>query len=179
VFYSGIGSRETPKEIQQQMVSIGKFLVRKGYVLRSGGASGADSAFEKGCDLVDGKKEIYLPWKKYNRNTSPLHFDIEPMLSLKNRAFEIAEQYHPIWADLKDAVKRLHARNVFQVLGLDLKTPCEFVICWTKIPWAPGVNAGGTSQALRIAQDKGIKIVNLLTDDPINFLKGVFDENHS
>jgi len=33
-----------------------------GYTLRSGGANGADTAFEEGCC----RKELYLPWPGFN-----------------------------------------------------------------------------------------------------------------
>jgi hypothetical protein len=65
------------------------------------------------------------------------------------------------------------ARNCYQMLGLDLKTPVEFVICWTP----QGKGAGGTGQALRIARDLKIPIydLGLLTDisniDILNLLR--------
>jgi len=48
-FYTGIGSRKTPYQVQQQMQRIAQFLAKKGYTLRSGSANGADSAFEEGA----------------------------------------------------------------------------------------------------------------------------------
>jgi predicted Rossmann fold nucleotide-binding protein DprA/Smf involved in DNA uptake len=47
-YYAGIGSRETPKEICNKMTEIASLLEKQDFVLRSGGANGADSAFEKG-----------------------------------------------------------------------------------------------------------------------------------
>lgn len=41
-----VGSRETPSDILEKMTSIGKYLSDKGYTLQSGGAIGADMAFE-------------------------------------------------------------------------------------------------------------------------------------
>ena len=52
--YAGIGSRETPKEILKEMTKIGQELESKGYTLRSGGAIGADKAFE-GANQNNGK----------------------------------------------------------------------------------------------------------------------------
>ena len=48
-YYAGIGSRNTPKEVLDVFESIGKYLALQGFVLRSGGADGADRAFERGC----------------------------------------------------------------------------------------------------------------------------------
>lgn len=50
--------------------------------------------------------------------------------------------------------RKLQARNSHQVLGLDLETPSEFIVCWTK----NGKSSGGTGQAIRIALDYGIPI---------------------
>ena len=45
LFYTGVGSRKTPKDILDFMVLCGKRLADLNYVGRSGGADGADSAF--------------------------------------------------------------------------------------------------------------------------------------
>ncbi len=60
--YAGIGSRETPAEILMYMTRIASFLESKGYTLFSGGASGADTAFEIGVSN-SGNKKIFLPWE--------------------------------------------------------------------------------------------------------------------
>jgi predicted Rossmann fold nucleotide-binding protein DprA/Smf involved in DNA uptake len=47
-YYAGIGSRETPKDICDIMTQLAIKLANNGWVLRSGGAKGADrSRFEK------------------------------------------------------------------------------------------------------------------------------------
>ena len=55
--YAGIGSRRTPPELLDEMEVLGRQLAIADYVLRSGGAKGADSAFERCCDAVKGVKE--------------------------------------------------------------------------------------------------------------------------
>ena len=145
--YSGIGSRKTPEDILMKFDRIGKILANKGFTLRSGGADGADSAFEVGCDKANGKKEIFLPWKGFNGNTSLLFDPPE-------EAFVMTGKIHPGWHHLKQGARRLHARNCQQVLGINLDNPVQFVICYTKL------DGGGTLQALRIAQQKKIPIYN-------------------
>jgi hypothetical protein len=120
----------------------------KGYILRSGGAEGADSFFEE-FSLPE-QREIYLPWRNFNNNNSDLY---TPM----DAAYKIAEKYHPGWLRLSFGAKKLMARNVHQVLGQDLKTPCQFIICWTK----DGKASGGTGQAIRIATSMDIPVYNL------------------
>lgn len=168
-YYAGIGSRSTPAAELEKMVIIGKLLAERGFILRSGGANGADTAFETGCDQGRGAKEIYLPWKKFNDNQSPLYYDVDPMKSMRKESYDLAAKYHPVWSVLGGPIKLLMGRNGFQVLGKDLQTPCEFVICWTPVAFAPDVNGGGTFQALKIAAERKIPILNLLTDNPKDF----------
>jgi hypothetical protein len=128
-------------------------LAKAGWVLRSGAAPGADSAFEKGCDSVGGAKEVFVPWPGFEgRQQVAL---AEPSAA----AYEIAASHHPAWARLKPGVQKLHARNVHQILGANLEQPemARFVLCWTK--GARG--SGGTGQALRIARSRGIEIFDL------------------
>ena len=60
MYYTGIGARNTPDKVLDLFMNIAKYLATKDFTLRSGAANGADSAFEKGCDISNGSKEIYL-----------------------------------------------------------------------------------------------------------------------
>ena len=151
-FYAGIGSRETPEAICRFMAQAATHLAGLGYTLRSGGADGADKAFESGVP-EQSPKEIFLPWRGFNGNPSPL-FDYT---GNERKLFAIAAEHHPAWTRLEPAVKRLHARNVCQMLGYDGQTPVEFVICWTP----KGKGGGGTGQAIRIAISYGVPVYDL------------------
>jgi hypothetical protein len=157
-YYAGIGSRETPHVVQSTMHKIAAYLWSQGWTLRSGGARGADSAFESGCgsDL----KDIYLPWKRFENNTSPLY-------TLTPEAFEMAAKYHPTWDRLGDAARKFMARNCYQVLGQTLDVPSKMIICWTR----DGQASGGTGQALRIAADYDIPIFNLYHSHTLPMLR--------
>lgn len=159
LYYAGIGSRKTPKRICQLMIRIAIRLNKRGYTLRSGGADGADAAFEIGAA---GKAMIFLPWKEFNGNQSQL-FDVG------DDALEIASKFHPKWGRCSVAARKLHGRNVYQVLGQDLKTPADFVVCWTK----DGGPTGGTGQAIRIAAAHGVPIFNLFNPDALALLGNV------
>jgi hypothetical protein len=154
MIYTGIGSRDTPTHILSRMTAIARQLSEQGWILRSGGADGADSAFEKGALSVGGQTEIFLPWKGFNGNNS-LHW--EP----PDEAYIIASGLHPVWDKLKDTVKRLHARNCQQVLGPNLDTPSHLVIAYTK----NGENVGGTATAIKLAAKHSITIVNMGSPD--------------
>ena len=166
IYYAGIGSRQTPPEILDCMRVIGYVLAKSGLVLRSGAAEGADAAFEKGCDAAGGKKEIYLPWNAFNGKI----IDGTSILPFTKEAMELASHIHPAWANLSEGGKRLHSRNCHQVLGKDvlsLTALSRFVICWT-------AGTGGTEQALRLARQYGVPIINLYKIKTESILLSVF-----
>lgn len=150
-YYTGVGSRETPAEVLFNMRYLAKELALMGYTLRSGGAKGSDSAFEEGCDAVSGSKEIYLPVPKFNGSDSKLLPSME--------AYRMAAQIHPAWSRCTSFARKAHARNIHQVLGEDLKTPSEFLICWTR----GGVATGGTATAINLAVQNNIPVFNLFS----------------
>lgn len=166
--YAGIGSRKTPDDVLKNMKILGTILggsdtIPKSYTLRSGGAAGADTAFEIGCDASNGAKEIYLPWSGFNGKKSQ-YIGASPM------AFNMTERFHPNWHALSPAAKKLMARNVYQVLGHDLKTPADFIVCWTP----NGTITGGTGQALRMAKFFKIPVFNLANEtleDVLHYVK--------
>lgn len=157
-YYAGVGSRETPQDVLKTMWKIGNYLATKGHILRSGGAKGADTAFENGCDSVGGSKEIFYA----NNNKGTL------MLA---EAIPIAEQIvssvHPAWDRCNVYVRKLHTRNVAQVMGADLKHPVDFLVCWTK----NGKKIGGTSTAISIAEMNNIPVFNLYFESDLQKLR--------
>jgi hypothetical protein len=154
-FYTGIGSRATPPVVCTLMSALAGSLEHNGYTLRSGGAEGADLAFERGVEAPT-KAEIYLPWKGFNGNKSKLSIDRMPD-RIVMKAKEIAAAHHPAWHRCSDAARKFHTRNVMQMLGAELHLPSKFVVCWTK----SGKAEGGTGLALRIAETHSIPIYNL------------------
>ena len=161
MIYCGIGSRQTPQHILGIMTKIGESFAQKGLLLRSGGAIGADTAFERGCDVVKGKKEIF-----YATNNKGIIVSEEIM----QQALVLAGQVHPAWHRCSDYVKRLHARNGMQILGRELNKPVDFVVCWTK----DGGPTGGTGQAIRLAMSRDIKIYNLYFDSHLQELRELY-----
>lgn len=160
LFYAGVGSTTTPNDICNLMTFIGKILMIGGYTLNSGAADGADSAFEKGV-LREDRKQIFLPYKGFNGSESELYLDNLPE-DLVKVANDLVFKYHPNpYALMRKGGFGMKAmkRNSFQVLGLDLSTPVDFVVCWT----SNGLAKGGTGHAIRIATDRGIPVYNLYT----------------
>jgi hypothetical protein len=145
--YAGIGSRETPKEVQVTMTEIASRLSLLGYTLYSGGADGADHAFELGAS----QKIIFLPWNGFNGRKEDGNEYVVPPQNL-----DLVRRFHPNPSNLSSGGLSLMSRNSYQILGPDLQSPVDFVLCWTK----DGKMVGGTSQALRIAKSKNIPIFN-------------------
>ena len=161
-YYTGIGSRETPANIFSIMTQLAHVLDKQGYVLRSGGAEGADSAFEAGST----NKEIYLPWKGFNNNTSNLYM-VNP------EAFTLAKEFHPAWHRLSAGGRKLMARNMHQVTGKDLQTFSNFVICYTP----NGALTGGTAQAIKYAKSLEIEVINLGNKEDLLRIQDYIKEN--
>ncbi len=159
--YAGVGSRSTPKHIIELFVEFAHYAAEKQWTLYSGAAAGADQAFEKGCDLGNGSKQIFLPWPRFCNNRSQL-IEIDP------RAFTIVQSLHPVYNDLSVGARKLVARDVLQVLGYDLFTPVDFVLCYT----ADGCESveeynkdtGGTGIAISVASKFRIPVFNVGRD---------------
>lgn len=163
MIYTGIGSRETPYEITKVMFTIAHELATHDWTLRSGHAEGADQAFERGAKQAKGAMEIYLPWDgfegaraNHGKNTTQEYW-VPSELPMYEEAEQIAAMFHPRWDLCKQGARKLHTRNVYQVVGRSLEEKSDLVICWTK----DGKGGGGTGQALRIAEYLEIPIFDL------------------
>lgn len=161
-FYTGVGSRETPHRVCEIMQRFARMMANRGWVLRSGHADGADMAFERGCDQSFGEKEIYIPWFRFNGSSSRLHHI--PGWAYEQAAEIIGER----WRWLKAPVKKLHARNVLQVVGLKEEDPVsEFLVCWTP----GGAAVGGTATAIFLAHKMDIEVINLYHEEAMDALR--------
>lgn len=160
--YTGIGSRETPPEICQVMTKLAAKLEQDNYILRSGGADGADAAFEAG--VHDNKnKEIFLPWQNFNNNKSPLYnYRKEQLDKCRELLSKVCTAEH--LNKMSQGAYKLHMRNCMQVLGINLDTPTNFIVCWTK----DGKATGGTATAIKLAELYNIKVYNLYNRDILN-----------
>lgn len=156
---AGIGARATPSHLAAEMSFIGLWCRENGHWVRSGHAEGADWFFERGAleNCI-----AYLPWAGFNDDpekhgsmaASPAH---RRVIKPNCHTLKITKQYHPAYDSLSYGVLCLMCRNVCQVLGENLDSPVNAVVCWTK----DGKDSGGTGQAIRIAQDRGIPIINM------------------
>ena len=144
--YAGIGSRETPDNILLLMTKISSTLEDMGYILRSGGATGADTAFESGIVIPNNKDIIY-----------PHEATLE--------GIDLASKLHPAWDRCDNDARMKHGRNSMIILGRDLLQPVNFVICWTE----DAKLKGGAAMGIRIANLYKIPVFNLA--DPTTIKK--------
>lgn len=152
-YYAGIGARKTPDNICNIFEMLSGVLCELGWVLRTGEAVGADSAFLRGVNNQL-YKEIYSPCEQY----------------CNEQSYRLAAKFHPRWDFLTTPQKRLISRNGHQILGKDLKSPVDFIVCWTE----SGRVIGGTGQSLRIAESYNIPVFNF-GNDPIKKMIDLID----
>ncbi len=156
--YAGVGARATPPETLAAMTTMSDWLAKRGWHLHSGGAQGADTAFAKGADAS--ARTVFVPWQGFNKQEGDEF--VVPSPDVLDRAKEIAASLHPAWDKCKDSDRLLHARNAAIVLGPNLDTPVDALMCWTE----DGKTVGGTGMAIRIAEKFDVPVFNLATQHP-------------
>lgn len=162
LIYTGVGARKTPDEILNLMAKAAEKLAGLGWKLRSGGADGADKAFENGARHAKGEFFSYRP-----RHSTPA-------------AEKLAGSLHPAWNKCSGYVRKLHGRNAFQVLGPNLDMPSAMLICWTPDGCinheSRSIKTGGTGTAISIASKNNVPVFNLARKDHrarvIKFING-------
>ena len=122
----------------------------------------AQKAYSKAVDLGLAKEsqfEVYVA-DQYNirRSTLPRkHLAIVRNKDLISETERIASEVHPAWDRCNEWARGMHSRNCHQILGYDLQSPVDAVICWTP----DGKIQGGTATAIRISMKYDIPVFNL------------------
>ncbi len=157
--YACVGSRDTDPRALRWMTKLASRLEARGMILQSGGADGADLAFETGVADPE-MKRVFLPRRGFNGSTSP-------RWQIPRDAFMVAARNHPVWDRLPPSHQKMHARNAQQVLGENLGRPVRFVVCWTADAAygrtiITNSKTGGTGTAIRIAAEYEIPVINTM-----------------
>ena len=131
-------------------------LEKFGYTLNSGGAKGADAAFEYGVK-------------------QPAHKNIFHPEDATETTRAIARELHPAHERLHGHALDLYARNTNQIFGRNLDKTVDFVVCYTKDGCEShetrSRESGGTGQAIEMATRKGAKVFNMKNPDCFDRLK--------
>lgn len=173
-YYTGIGSRQTPTDVLDLMHDVAYSLAKDEWILRSGAAGGADTAFENGAkqyvwDTTESVSalptlgQIYIPWQGFVKDIKEDYKDwykVLDRMSKKSEAYELASKTHPAWDKCSVGAKALHARNTFQILGPTLNKPSSFLICWAQVDKHGNIK-GGTRLAWDIAGKYNVPRFNL------------------
>ena len=148
---TGIGSRKINKNIEKQLLFIVKILNLLDIKVRTGDAIGSDACFRKAKN-----KEVFTA----NDATE--------------RSMRIASQIHQNWNACDEYSRKLHGRNIFQVLGINMEHPSDFLVCWTK----DGISKGGSRTAIELAKQNCIPVFNIAKKNDIfnlfKFLKDIY-----
>ena len=178
VAYAGVGSRATPQEVLAGMSDVAQVLGDAGFALSTGGADGADKAFETGALRTDAPVTVHTPWPGYNgyRPGRDPESDIDVVHpragdAVRGLSFlHLARKHHPAWDRCRRGARALFLRNVSILAGaLDDDgnlLPVRAVIAWNPNGSAHGREAGGTGHTLRVATELGIPVVNLSERTP-------------
>ncbi len=162
-YYAGIGSRETPRDVLDQMKALAFDIASKeSFILRSGGARGADTAFQSGAEATktDDVAEIFR-WQDAVEDY-PSRVMAQQVINLLNS--ENGESL-PALSAMRPRVAGLLARNMMIMAGKNVSLNVAFVVAWTP----NGEMTGGTRYALKFAEMFGIPVYNygVMTDGEI------------
>ena len=176
--YAGIGSRRTPDAVLAAMADLAEALGGAGCVLSTGGADGADRAFETGALRTDAPVTVHAPWSGYNGyrpgREPESDIDVRVPLATDNVRGEpyadLARRHHPAWERCGRGARALFARNVAILAGAlggdGVPLPVLAVVAHTPNGLSAGRDAGGTGHTLRVAAELGIPAVNVSPRTP-------------
>ncbi len=160
--YTGVGSRNISTAERELILGVAAYLSERGYTCRSGKAAGADEAFAIGAVGAGYHRLVnYVPWKGfrnlemggdfYDRLLDDFNYDM---------CYTLAEKIHPAWHRCSPAARRLHARNILQVLGDDCSTPSLFLLACSDEDLLGDVK-GGTRTAWMCAKEHNVPVFNI------------------
>lgn len=162
---TGIGTRKVPRakdgavdtRLLRLIQEIGRASGPGNWTLRSGGADGMDTLFEVHWA---GPTEIYIPWPGFRNRFDGCSGAIVPVAS-ERQALAIAETIHPNWKACSPTAKKLHARNINQVLGELLIMQSDACIYYADIDPFTSEPLGGTRTAVMLCRSLNIPTFNL------------------
>ncbi|MBD3261608.1 MAG: hypothetical protein GF334_08005 [Candidatus Altiarchaeales archaeon] len=166
-----IGSRGLSNQELDLCRQMGRLLVRAGYELHSGNAPGADQAFAAGGNEVDPSLVfLHLPWPGFEKQAALQGNQVDTYPFEDMRFYvDIAAENHPYWNRLKSGVRKLHTRNA--AILVPGKRNVDVCLAWPSRK--PG--GGGTGQGMRIAQKRGIRLLDLTRVNPQQVIRWLED----
>jgi len=150
-----IGNRNIPEEYKPILKNIGSYLIKKGFIIASGNATGSDEWFCKGGNEINPTNiNLYLPNKEYNIHLIHPDNNIinikEDFLSL-TEIDSVLEKVHPKWNELRENIKNIHRRNYSIIKN------SKYVVCYMD----ETSEFGGTILGAKIAKTLDIPVINI------------------
>ncbi|MFV0357717.1 MAG: hypothetical protein ACK5LG_21825 [Bacteroides thetaiotaomicron] len=156
MIYAGIGPRNTPEKVRDQMTVIGSQLEKLGFILSSGDGIGADQAWAEEVDPKNSR--IFIVDKKPNCPHGVIPDFLQDQWDFANRHF--GKHRGGLSLTTQSAhVQYLFMRNLNILMGADLTAcePVDFVAYWYEKD-CPNGWAGGTGHTVSMARDPDINI---------------------
>jgi hypothetical protein len=162
--YAGITNPDTPPDIVQQIAKLASRLSESGYTCRTSGGSEGDDAFENNSTL----SEVHIPWKKFNNKETKFNKNLP-------EAADLVKPFHPTFDAMKPAVQAIIARGAHVILGQNLQSPVQFVLCWSadglENAKDRGIKSGFIGIPIALAATNRIPVFNLKNPDALQRLK--------
>lgn len=166
-YYTGIGSSNSkrskakkynpPLYALEMAKEIGLKMAQKDWILRSGGATGMDMAFES---KVPRNKKVIYKVDDFDFSSENYDFCRKEIESVIDKGYDL--DGYSKYAQL------LLLRDVNQILGCpstnDFMVKSRFVICWTPHTDYTKADIGGTRFAIRIALKYDVPVFNLVSE---------------
>lgn len=148
-----VGSREAPIAACEFMAQQSLLLRTNDIIVRTGDASrGIDDSVVNSCNYYQATHPDEMVMMATTTNLEV--YTAQDSIT-DPAAHAMASKYHPVWDNLSDYAKLLHARNCYQVAGLQLNRPSDAVLCWTPDGITHhkkrSAKTGGTGTAISIA----------------------------
>ena len=156
MIYAGIGPRNTPIKVQEQMAALGKQLEEMGFILSSGDGIGADQAWAQ--EVKPKNTHIYLAQSKPSCTHGLVPDFIQVQWEFANKHFGMHRGGLSLTSQ-SAYVQYLFMRNLNILCGADLTEPepVNFVAYWYEKD-CPNGWAGGTGHTVSMARDPMLDI---------------------
>ena len=191
-YFTGIGSRKIGKSFDSiYLAKLASYFAKEGFIVRHGDAVGSDRIFRDEF-RNRGKQEIYIPWKSfiddydYSADMGDCVLGEINVYCISDYDKKSIKEINHILKECglyfkKESTTKLVQRNVLQVLGKDLQTPSEFVICWTP-DGAESLkdiskDTGGSRVAIGVADLFDIPVYNIKNNDTLEYITDVIGIN--
>lgn len=164
-YYTVLPGRVIPIDMLERMREIGMLLATRGYTIRSSETDKIERAFSEGVDSVNGYKDIWMPksiLKHGNTNT------------IQQRHIDVVKSVHPSYSLLNIELKTTFSRVAGQILGTDVSSRVDFIVCYSRIDLKKSIHvnygSGVVEVAAAIASTYKIPLYNLFVEKDIEKL---------